>query len=226
MILESAINPAAKQEVDQTHQAARVSLRPHEFRGPNNAHIGGHFRTILSTGATTGLAAGAPMLSMRWTNPDRAFLLNRLRAWATIGTAFTTAQEIAVDMARVNNFTAPDTGGTLIELGEFARKERSHMRGSALANLRVCGAGALTPGTGTEETPPNGGSLFPGLLNVVGSMAEARVFDMAQGTEHPFVLGNLEGLRVRNRVAQGAVGVVVFTFEFDWVEAPTSMLGA
>lgn len=224
MQLESPRNPQAVQEVDQTHGAARVSLRPFEHRD-GNAHIGGHFRTIVTTGATTGVAAGGSLLSLRWTNPDRAMLLNRIRAWATIGTVFTTAQENSLSLARVVNFTAADTGGTLIELGESCRKVRGSMRASGIANLRVAGAAALTPGTGVEETPC-GGLVFAGLLNAVGSMAGGELFDCVPGLEYPLVIGNLEGLRINIRTAQGAAGVVVFTFELDWSEVPTALFEA
>lgn len=223
MVIES--KDGVQAAVDPTHLALRASLRSGEFRGPDGAHIGGHYRTILSTGAATLIAAGGAVLSLRWTNPDRALVLHRIRAFATIGTAFTTAQEVAFDVARLISYTAADTGGTAIELGESCRKERSHMGASQISSLRIATTGALTPGTATEESPI-GGSSFPGLLNVVGAMAQATLFDNNPGLEHPLVLQRLEGLRIRNRVTMGAAGVVVFTFELDWSEIPTSLLGA
>lgn len=225
MNLQSPSNAKAIQEVDQTFQAARVVLRPHDYRGPGNQHIGGHYRRIFTTGAlTTPCGAGGALFSARFTNPDRAVQLHRIRAWATIGTAFTTAQEISVDVARVINFTAPDTGGTAIELGEDGKKERSHMGPPLVGNTRIATVGPLTPGTGSEEQP-FAGSAFAGLLNVVGSMAEARVFQVEPGLEHPAIIGRQDGFRIRNRVAFGAVGVVVMTFEIDWSEIPTAYLG-
>lgn len=226
MTIDSPSQATIKQEVDPSFKAARVTLRPQEWKGADNTHIGGHFRRIFTTGAlTTPLAAAGALLTWRWTNPDRSMLLNRVRGWATIGTVFTTAQELSVDIARVNNFTAPDTGGTALELGDEGRKDRSNMTASNVSNVRIATVGALTPGTGTEEQPM-GGSLFPGLLNVVGSMAEARIYDTLPGLEHPAVFGRLEGFRLRNRTAFGAAGVVVMTFEIDWIEIPTALQGA
>lgn len=224
MVVESPSNPNSELEVDQTYQAARVTLRPHDFRGNDNADIGGHYRGIFTTGAVTGVAAGGALLSLSWVNPDRALLINRIRAWATVGTVFAAAQENSIDIARVVNFTAPDTAGTAITIGESCRKERTHMRASLISSLRIANAAALTPGTGTEESSC-GGLVFAGLLNVVGSMAGGDVFKVEPGLESPLVLSGLEGLRIRNRVAQGAGGVVVFTFEIDWMEVPTSFLG-
>lgn len=226
MIVESPTNAHGKMEVDESHQAARVSLRSYDWHAPGNTHIGGHYRTLISTGLTTGIAAAAAILSLRWTNADRALLLNRIRAWATIETAFTTAQRIALDLVRVNNFTAADTGGTLIDLGDTVRKERMHMRNSSITNLRIATTGALGAGTGSEEAHASGGLVFAGLTNVVGAMAGGELFNVLAGQEHPFMLGSLEGFRIRNRVAQGAVGVVTFDLELDWTEIPTSLLGA
>lgn len=225
MVVESPTENAAQLEIDRTFQAARVTARPHDFRAADGSHIGGHYRTILTTGATTGIAAGGALLSLRWTNPDRALEINRIRAWATIGTVFTTAQENSIDIARVTGFTAADTGGTAIDLVESCRKNRSNMKASAIQSLRVAGAAALTPGTGAEESPC-GGLVMAGLLNVVGSMAGGDLFKVEPGLEHPLVINNLEGLRIRIRTAQGAAGVVVWTFEIDWMEVPTLLLGA
>ena len=57
-------------------------------------------------------------------------------------------------------------------------------------------------------------------------MARATIYDVESGLESPFYIRAQEGFRVRNRVAEGAVGVVVFTFEVDWLEIPTALIGA
>jgi hypothetical protein len=222
--IESPLNPFAKQEVDQSHQAARVSLRSYDWKGVAGTHQGGHYRMMVSTGLCTGIAAGGALFSARWTNADRTLVLNRIRAWATVSTVFGTAQEVSVDLARVVNYTAADTAGTAIDLGEFCRKDRQSMRATQIASMRVAGAVALTAGTATEETPMTGSS-FVGLLNAVGSMAQATLYENAQGHEDPIHINNLEGFRLRNRVAMGAGGVITFTFEIDWMEIPTAGAG-
>lgn len=226
MLLESPSNPNVKQEVEQTFSASRMTLRPHDFKGPDGAHQGGHFRRVFTTGATTGIAAGGALLSFRWTNVDRAFLLNRIRAWATIGTAFTTAQEISCDLVRVTNFGSNDGAGTNIDLGESGRKIRALMAPAQVAQVRVADAAAVTPGANTVEEAAFAGDCFAGLLNVVGSMARATIYDVNAGLESPFAIRAQEGFRVRNKVLEGAVGVVVFTFEVDWIEMPTMLIGA
>jgi hypothetical protein len=224
-VIESPSNPSVEAEVDQTFSALRVTLRPHDFKGPNGTHIGGHYRTVITSGATTGIAANGILLSIRWANADRAFLLNRLKVWSTLGTAFAAAQENSVDLCRVVNMVNPDTGGTAITLGDSGRKSKTTMLASQITDVRVataaaCAAGALS----TEEFSMCGGPMF-GMSNVVGTMGYLTLFDVAVGHEGPIVVMRNEGLRVHNRVLQGAAGVIVYSFEMEWSEVPTAFLG-
>lgn len=226
MQIESPSNDLVNLEIDQTFQAARATLRPHDFKGPNGSHIGGHFRAVLTTGATTGIAAGGPMLSLRWTNQDRALLINRIKVGVTVGTVFAAAQEVSVDLARVTSMVNPDTGGTAITLAESGRKSRANMAVTQVADLRVSIAAALGLGASTVEEAPMCGTLMKGMLNAVGSMADGILFDIEAGHEGPIVIQRNEGFRIRNRTAMGAGGVLVFTFDLDWSEVPTALLGA
>lgn len=225
-LIESPTQTSVAAEVDPTFSTVRVSLRPHEFKGPLGSNIGGHYRTCATTGATTVIAAGGPLLSLRWASPDRAFILNRIRAGVTVGTAFGAAQEVSLDLARVINAVNPDTGGTPITIGENGRKSRSNMMPSVISDLRVAIAAALGLGASTIEETPLCATLMTGMLNVVGSMSQmVTLFDFHAGHEGPIVLLRNEGLRIRNRTVMGAAGVLVFTFEVDWSEIPTSLLG-
>jgi hypothetical protein len=227
MQLESASRSDVKAEVDSSFKALRTTLRPHEWTAPDGTHIGGHYRTVMTSGAMTNpFAAGGIVASGRWTNADRAMLINRVKAWVTVGTVFGTAQELSLDIARVTNMVANDTGGTAITVGESSRKSRSNMSASQIADLRVCGAAALALGAGNVvETTPIAGDVFAGALNVVGSTARMQLYDLESGHEGPIVIQRLEGFQIRNRVAFGAGGIVVVSIEIDWSEVPTSLLG-
>lgn len=225
-LIESPTQPNVQMEVDPTFQAARITMRPLEFKGPNGSNIGGHYRTVATTGATTVLAAGAPMFSARWANPDRACVLSRIRVGTTVGTAFGAAQEVSCDLVRVYNMANADTGGTAITLGDAGRKSRQTMQPTVMSDLRVCGAAALAGGAGnTEEAAPLAWQPMNGLLNVVGSMALGILYEFRPGHEGPLIVMRNEGFRIRNRTLMGAAGVVVWTFELDWVEVPTALLG-
>lgn len=224
-LIESPTQTSVAAEIDPTFSSLRVALRPHEFKGPLGSNVGGQFRTVATTGATTLIAAGGPLLSMRWSNPDRAFIINRIRAGVTVGTAFGAGQEVSIDLCRVINMINPDTGGTAITVGENGRKGRSNMMPSVLADLRISAAAALGLGASSVEETPMCFTLMGGMLNVAGSMSMQTLFDMEAGHEGPIVCLRNEGFRVRNRTLMGAAGVLVFTFEIDWSEIPTSLLG-
>lgn len=225
-VIESPSQTNVQMEVDPTFASARVSLRPHEFKGAGSANIGGHYRTVVTTGATTLIAAGGPLFSIRWANPDRALLINRIRVGSTIGTAFGAAQELAFDLCRVTAMGNPDTGGTAITLAESGRKSRSNMQPTVIADMRVAAAAALGAGVGSIEETPMAMTLMGGLLNAAGSMSMQTLYDIAVGHEGPVVVVRNEGIRIRNRTVMGAAGVVVSTFEIEWSEVPTGLLGA
>lgn len=218
-VIESPSSERVQLEVDPTFAAARVSLRPLDFKSHAGA-AGGHYRGAWSTGLTTGVAAGGALLSLRWTDQDRAFVLHRLRAAAVVDTPFTTAQEVSLELVRVRNFTVADSGGTPITLGEDCRLG-PNMRPSTIADLRVAAAAALTLGIGTAEASPLG-ALVLSIGNVIGAAAEGVLYELLPGVTHPAELRGVEGLRIRVRFAQGAAGVVRFTFVPEWAEVPVA----
>jgi hypothetical protein len=218
-VVESPSNSRVLQEVDPSFAAARLSLRPLEFK-QYNGHLGGHYRAALSTGLVTGVAAGGALVSFRWTNPDRVAVLLRAIVQASLTTAFGTAQETSVDLVRVNAFTAPDTGGTAVALGNDARLS-PNMGPSQVSDLRVATTAALGAGTGVAESAALGASILP-LGNTLGASARDVLFDALAGQEHPLVLTPGSGFRIRNLFAQGATGVVRFNFSLLWAEVPSS----
>lgn len=216
-VIESPSNDRVQQEVDPTFAAARVSLRPLDIQSHAGA-VGGHYRGAWSSGLTTGVAAGGALLSLRWSDVERQLVLQRVLAAAVIDTAFTTAQEVSLDLVRVRPFSVADTGGTPIVLGD-ALRAGPDMRASTIADLRIATTAALTPGTGTEEAHPLGAVVLP-IGNVVGAAAQAPLFELLVGAGHPLILRGGEGFRIRNRFAQGAVGVVRFTLTLELAQVP------
>lgn len=219
-IIESPQDARVQLAVDPTFAAARVSQRPIEFRSPDATVIGGHFRIAVTSGLTTILNAGDAIASLRWTDAQRLFALLRLQVSATIGTAFTTAQESSVDLVKLANFTAADTGGTaMTPLGSACKKASGGMANSQIADLRVSTTTALGAGTATAEGKDLSKLVLP-IGNALGASAGGVLLDALAGAEHPLVLGALEGFRVRIAFTQGAVGQVRWTCVMDWAELP------
>jgi hypothetical protein len=216
--IESGVDTNVALTVDRSYGAARVSLRPHEHKSQAGEHVGGHYRTSFSTGLTTGLAAGDAIVSCRWMEPNRNFVLLRLDVFAVVTTVFGTAQEVSLDLMKLSNFAIADSGGSDVQPNSSGIMHRAQMQPSGIQSLRVSGATALTPGTATAEDRPSGFLVFP-VGNVVGSAAPGRLFGVDAGGEHPLVLSRTEGFRVRIGFAQGAGGVVRFSFVMNWLEA-------
>src|SRR5688572_26177719 len=116
MVLEGFSSSKVGMEVDPTFGAGRVSLRPIDYQQFNGSHFGGHFRVAKQTNLVTGVAAGGALLSLRWNNPDRVFVLLRADVAATLTTVFAAAQETSVDLVRVGAMPASDGGGLPVDL--------------------------------------------------------------------------------------------------------------
>lgn len=219
MIIESPSDPRVQAEVDRSTLAARVSLRPHEWRA--GSVLGGHYRAAVVSGLTTVLAANDRILSLRWAQSDRLFVLKRLIVQASVQTVFGTAQENAVDLVKLTGFTAPDTGGTAVVLGG-GYKLAPFYGNSEIADLRVSGATALGAGTSTVDSIQGRSAL--NLANTLGAAAESKLYDHKAGVGSPLTLSPNEGFNVRIAITQGAAGVIRFVFTIEWAEVPVSTI--
>jgi len=207
-------------EVDNTYKALRASLMPRDWQLP--LHIGNQSKLSCRTGLVTGVAAAGGILSMRWTNAQFNFLLQKLTVTAYLSTVFGAAQELSVDFVRLINYGTADTGGTPVTpLSKGSIKDTS-MGVSSIADLRVAAAAALTNGTATVETNPISEEVFPLSTVTLGSSARVELFDMKPGEQVPQVFRAQEGFRVRILQAMGAGGVVVFHFNMEFGEIPNN----
>lgn len=222
MNLASPVDARVMAAVDPTNLAIRSSLRPLEHKSLPAGLIGGHFRTFFRTGSTTVLNAADPIVSLRWSSSEFRFVLQRLKAYASILTAFGTAQAIELDLVKLYNFTVANTGGTAVTLASGSMKGPG-MAPSRVADLRASTTTALAGGTLTAEANPIGASIFP-LANTLGLSASDVMFDQAAGHEHPLILDANQGFQVRIGVTQGATGVVRYGFLMDWAEVPVTTL--
>lgn len=225
MVIESPLNASIKLMVDRSHFAGRTSLRPLDHRDTTGQIQGGHYRASFVTGLTTVLNAGDAIFALRWNDNTRNFVLNRLRVWATIATAFTTAQEISLDLIKLSAFTAPATGGTdmTANINGGTGRRSSSMAPSLITDVRVATTVALGAGTAVADALPCGFAALGGLVNVVGAMASENLYSIEPGQEYPLELTRSEGFRIRIGVTQGAVGVVRYNLLMDWVEIPSPL---
>jgi hypothetical protein len=183
----------------------------------------GHYSVSLVTGLTTGLAAGATLLSFRWSdatnNPALQCMIKGLRVAAETTTAFTTAQDISVGLFIARAFTASDTGGTASIPTANNQKRRTNMATTAVADLRVATAAAVAAGTRTVDTFPVYQPVA--FSSAIGPAVFSNPAFVGQGNDaqlYPIVLAQNEGVLVNLTTAQGAVGVVKYFFDLEWAE--------
>lgn len=210
-------------QVEESFQAGRTTERPTDFApiGGSAGTNGGHYRTVLRTGLTTGLTANQPIVSIRWTQSNLFFVLLRWITRMNLNTAFGTAQLIDFQLFIARGFTAVDSGGTTSIPGAGMQKVRDSggnaMSNSLVGDMRVAATGTLTAGTRTLDTQPIGDAMFT-TTNVLGNCDTQEVYAAIARGQHPVVLGNNEGLIGQVPTAQGSTGKVVYTHIIDWCE--------
>ena len=216
---QGAIWQAAEAGVDG-FGALKTSPRPLDHTSPYV--ILGHYRANLITGATTVLAANAPIAAMRWGDTSRYFVLMSLRASAGITTAFTAQQALDIEAVIARQFTVADTGGTAVSLASPNQKNRTNMGAPLVTDLRVAAAVALTPGTRTLDAVGFGGGYFVSQgasgAAFLGGLPAIDLYKWDSPGQHPVVLGKDEGIIVRLPTVQGAAGVVKYFMTWEWAE--------
>lgn len=201
------------QEVDATHRAARVSMRPWESL--NWTSIG------VQTGAITGLAAAAPIFSLRYAGTG-VLLFRRIGLGFIATSVFTTAQRVEFGAFFARNFTVSDSGGTPITLfGTGNNKHRTSQASLSSGDIRVAQTGALTLGTRTLDASPI--SYQAVHIAAVGSSIQPSLNNLLQfdSGDNPLIVANNEGIVVANNLLMGAGGAGVVYLNFEFAEVAT-----
>jgi hypothetical protein len=204
-------------QVDPTHQAARVSIRPIEY-----GLLGSYSVGSLSGIMAAGLAGAAPVICFRWapTDTSKIALVRRLRFTAgNLATAFTAGGvTIAAFVAR--SFTAIDTGGAALVTSGNNCKRRTTQGASLLASgqVLVSQTATLTAGTRTLDANP-----FATITTAVTATAGIPIIPMPGLLYDPTVVGHYpltlavnEGVIVQATVP--ATGTWTFGWDIDWDE--------
>lgn len=210
MAIQIQGNGGTVAEVDGTiWRAARVTDRPVEYGA------GGFYSATISGATAAAPAAGANLVSFRWTSATLLALIRFIEIQINVSTASTVGlPTLAAYVARA--FTASDTGGTAVTLTGNNNKKRTSMATSAVGDFRFATAGVLTAGTRTLDSNPIVNVNVPLALgsNLVKS------FNIDGPGDHPIVLATNEGIVLQNVVAI-TTGVYQYTVRIDWAEVPS-----
>ncbi|SRR6266446_41140 len=230
--IESQQNPGIVAEVDVTHRAERMSLRPLEHQTLQGKVLG-HYRFAARSGALTGtgVTAGGPLFSLRWGDATNFLVLTYLSAQYVPTVLFTAFQELGLDAAIVRGFTVADTAGTAITLTGNSNKTRTAMAPSLVSDLRI-GATTILTASGSKTVDGQPFAAGSGGVNQVNAAAATAYINPSYGAipygfsweanaargEHPIVLAANEGINVRNAVVFPAAGTAVLIVNMAWAE--------
>ncbi len=192
-------------EVDPGHLAQRVTVRPMRVNS---------WQSIAAmTGAVTGLAAGAPVFSLRNTGTG-VLLVRRVQVQFVLTTAFTAAQRLELALYVARAWTVADSGGLPMSIA--SGKHRTAMTTPAI-EARIATTSALTAGTRTLDAHPLGiAALYAGGAGATLALTSLLSHDAG---DHPLVLGNQEGFLVSNLLTMGATGAGFAYMNVEFAEA-------
>jgi hypothetical protein len=207
-------------QVDPTHNALRVSLRPAE-KGVNGA-----YKIALVSGImAAGLAAGSPIVACRWSARNVNALIRYVRLTAgTDGTAFAQGSTI-FDMIRATGFTVQDTGGAVISLAGKSQAlstrfgpSQVQIAASATGDIAIANTATLVAGTRTLDS--NAMAALVGSVGAVPAnfpvMPPGPLWQPSEAGLEPLELTLNEGFIIRATVP--ITGTWKFAFEMAYDE--------
>jgi|SRR5437899_1478147 len=211
------VSPGVEWGLDPTFQAAHISLRPFDYA--QFGQVLGHYR-ISGTAVGQLWGANAILFNIRWGDPSRFFVLQRLSAIVTTTSAIT-AQRIDPLSATVQRgYTAGETTllGNIVPTGNTG-KARINMGSSLVSQMNVTsGPAGLSGGTRTADNTSF--ALLP--VNGLGAAGTATQMDdfirADQFGMHPLVLSTNEGMTVSWGATALATGLATFTIIVSWAE--------
>ena len=217
-------NSGEPAQVDPTSGALRVSLRPIEWTPSFGGTIGGHYKISTMTGTmAAGIASLAQVFQVRWADPSKLFILQRMLVQCSTGTGFAaTTLGCPLQLIVGHGSTANGSGGTALAPNSISNRMRGSMAATAFATsgeIRIATTGALTAATGqTLEAlgvgicmgAPNGTLVMSPQMLLFGGDAMAG--------DHPLVLNSGDTLAVRT-YTPAATGTWFMTITMEWVEA-------
>jgi hypothetical protein len=204
---------------------AEVDANRRQLTVPGPIDVGalGSYCTVASTGnMAAGLAAAAPIFSVRWSDSSGKLMLVRKVSVAVVNTTAFTAGIGLIDMVVARSFNASDTGGAGVSLTVGNAKRRTSFGTSLIAatEMRVATTATLTAGTRTLDANAMGSVRFGVNANANSlQLANTPIFNPDWSGEWPLVLAQNEGFVIRATLP--ATGVWVGDIAVEWAEVPS-----
>lgn len=187
----------------------------------------GAYAIAASSGLLTTVAAGTNsaghIFACRWgpaaagTGPQ-FFVLQRLRArLVSQFPGFTAAQELAIDLAILQTYTAPHTAGTAVV--PTPKRASFAVSNFQAAHIQIGTTGALADGTHAAITNVVGADSSAEPAAAVTTKSRLEIFKSTEDLDRePLVLAPNQGFVIRNSILMGAAGTARLIVEMDWLE--------
>lgn len=180
----------------------------------------GQYRTSANIALSNLQAAGAPILSLRWTDPNILFVLQKMRMRYLQIEAATATIAAAFEMRIVRGFTVADSAGSIMTItGNNAKKRTSHAT-SLVQEIRLATgvAAGLTAGTRTKDVHPFLTMAIIQTVTAINPVIIAEEWD-ASISEHPIVLAQNEGIIIEGPTTVfGSAGKGNLFVDIAWKE--------
>jgi len=232
-VIQGGASPFSLLQVDPTHLAQRVSMRPMDHGAF------GHYRYAAKSGTLAAtLAANAVIFAFRNGSSTANAIITHLRVRFHPNVAFTAAAanlSLAAYIGR--GYTLSHAGGTPVTSSGNNLKVRTDFATSQIntnGDIRIATTAAFTSGTVAVDTQPfaYGG---PGRANNVNAAAGTEYIEpypigtidyqprISDG-EYPLLLEQNEGFLIRNEVVWPAAGTGEISVEVGWIEVATTII--
>ena len=216
-------NSGEPAQVDPTTSALRVSLRPIEYTPSFGGPIGGHYKIGTITGTmAAGIASLAPVFQVRWADPSKLFLLQRIIVQCSTGTGFAaTTLGCPLELRVGHGSTANGSGGTALAPSSISNRMRTMMAASAFVTsgeIRIATTATLTAATGNTAEPNAVGQCMGAPNATLAQSVQMVLFETTPAGDHPLILNSGDTLSIRT-VTPAATGTWFMALTMEWVEA-------
>lgn len=210
-------------EGDQVNQSVDLGGALRTVARPSQAL--GYYSIGTQTGIYSGLTAGSPLFSMRWTDATRLCLILKVSVSVVETTVATADGQVDRQLIIARGFTASDSGGTAIVLTGNNQKHRTSMATSLVGDMRIATTAALTAGTRTLDGVGMGiaaattgtGPVTAGVVTTI--IPKTDLFSAFTGPIiYPIVLAQNEGIIIRMVTAEPGGSSLVTYVDVAWAE--------